>query len=126
MSLDLINASVSHCFKKSSLTIIWNNLDLSNYRCMKINLEFRKKLHILRNIFLCTFNKIFFPQRWNWLRDTTNAYEQEDSLLNNSVLNYSRCLDLFMNTSTHDLVFSMSDERYHVGFKIVNFPHLQG
>ena len=35
-----------------------------------------------------------------WLRDTTNASEQEDPLLNkglnNSFLNYNRCLYLFM------------------------------
>ena len=41
--LNFRNASVSHCFRNSSLTIIWNNLGLSNYRCMKTNLEFRKK-----------------------------------------------------------------------------------
>ena len=38
-----MNASVSHCFRNSSLTIIWNNLGLSNYKRMKRNLEFRKK-----------------------------------------------------------------------------------
>ena len=29
------NASVSRCCKNSSLTIIWNNLDLSYHKCMK-------------------------------------------------------------------------------------------
>ena len=33
--LNFRNASVSHCFRNSSLTIIWNNLDLSNYKHMK-------------------------------------------------------------------------------------------
>ena len=41
--LNLRNASVSHGFRNSSLTIIWNNLGLSNYKRMKRNLEFRKK-----------------------------------------------------------------------------------
>ena len=33
--LNFRNASISHCFRRSSLTIIWNNLGLSNYTCMK-------------------------------------------------------------------------------------------
>ena len=41
--LNFRNASVSHCFRNSSLTIIWNNLDLCNYKRMKRNLEFRGK-----------------------------------------------------------------------------------
>ena len=41
--LNFRNASVSHCFRNSSTTIIWNNLGLSNYNHMKKNLEFRKK-----------------------------------------------------------------------------------
>ena len=49
--LNLRNASVLHCFRNSSLTIIWNNSGLSNYKHMKRNLEFRKNPHILRNIF---------------------------------------------------------------------------
>ena len=36
------NASVSHCFRNSSLTIIWNNLGLSNYNCMKRKLGLKK------------------------------------------------------------------------------------
>ena len=39
------NASVSRCSKNSSLTIIWNNLGLSYHKCMKRNLEFRKKTY---------------------------------------------------------------------------------
>ena len=50
--LNFRNASVSHCFGNSLLTIIWNNLGPSNNRRMKRNLEFRIKKHILRNIFL--------------------------------------------------------------------------
>ena len=41
--LSFRNASVSHCFRNSSLTIIWSNLGQSNYKRMKRNLEFRKK-----------------------------------------------------------------------------------
>ena len=37
------NASVSHCFRNSSLTIIWNNLGLSNYNRMKRKLGLKKK-----------------------------------------------------------------------------------
>ena len=48
--LNFRNASVSHCFRNSSLIIIWNNLGLSNYKRMKRNLKFKK--HILGNIFL--------------------------------------------------------------------------
>ena len=33
----------SRCFKNWSLTIIWNNLGPSYHKCMKRNLEFRKK-----------------------------------------------------------------------------------
>ena len=40
------NASVSHCFRDSLLTIIWNNLSLFNYKRMKRNIEFRKKEHL--------------------------------------------------------------------------------
>ena len=36
------NASVSHCFRNSSLTIIWNDFGLSDYKRMKRNLQFRK------------------------------------------------------------------------------------
>ena len=39
--LNFRNASVSHYFRNLSLTIIWNNLGLSNYKRMKKNLEFR-------------------------------------------------------------------------------------
>ena len=44
--LNFRNASVLHCFRNLLLTIIWNNLGLSNYEHMKRNLEFRKK-HLL-------------------------------------------------------------------------------
>ena len=36
------NASVSHCFRNSSLTIIWDNLGLSNYSRMKRKLGLKK------------------------------------------------------------------------------------
>ena len=45
--LNFRNASVSHCFRNSSLAIIWNKLGLSNYKPMKRSLEFRKKKHLL-------------------------------------------------------------------------------
>ena len=41
--LNFRHASVSHCFRNLSLTIIWNNLGLSDYKRMKRNLKFRKK-----------------------------------------------------------------------------------
>ena len=86
---------MSHCFRNSSLTTIWNDLGLPNYNRMDRNLEFRKK-----NVFYETlFNKRSakcFPRTMEWLRGTTNASEQEDSLLNkglnNSFLNYNKCL----------------------------------
>ena len=40
--LNFKNASVSHCFTNSSPTIIWNNLGLSNYNCMKRKLRLKK------------------------------------------------------------------------------------
>ena len=50
--LNFKSASVSHCFRNSSLAIIWNNLGMSDNKSMKRNLEFKKKTHILKNIFL--------------------------------------------------------------------------
>ena len=44
--LNLRNASVSHCFRNSSL---WNNLDLSYYKRMKKNLEFGGKKNTCYN-----------------------------------------------------------------------------
>ena len=49
-------ASVSQ-FQKLVLTIIWNNLGLSNYKRMKRNVEFRKKARTLRNIFFIIFHQ---------------------------------------------------------------------
>ena len=40
--LNFRNASVLHCFRNSSLTIIWNDLGLSDYKRVKRILEFRK------------------------------------------------------------------------------------
>ena len=37
------NASVSHCFRNSSLTINWNNLGLSDYNRMKRKLGLKKQ-----------------------------------------------------------------------------------
>ena len=61
---------------------------------MKRNLEFRKKRHILfkKHIFINVQQNILL-RTMEWLKDTTNASEQEDSLLNkglsNSFLNYN-------------------------------------
>ena len=41
--LNFRNASVSHCVRISSLTIIWNNLGLSNYKHTKKKLGLKKK-----------------------------------------------------------------------------------
>ena len=45
--LNFRNVSVAHCFRNSSLTIIWNNLRLSNYKRMKRDLEFGKKIPVI-------------------------------------------------------------------------------
>ena len=37
------HAYVSHCVKNSSLTIVWNNLGLSNYKHMKRKLGLKNK-----------------------------------------------------------------------------------
>ena len=41
--LNVRNASVSHCVKNSSLTIIWNNLGLSNYKQYEKEAWIKKK-----------------------------------------------------------------------------------
>ena len=92
--LNFRNASVSHCFRNSSLTIIWNNLGLSYYKGMKRNLKFRKKTYFKKHLLL-TVQQNILPRTMEWLRDATNALEQEDSLLNkelnSSFSNYNRC-----------------------------------
>ena len=45
--LNFRNASVSHCFRNSSLTISWNDLGPSNYKHIKRNLEFREKTRVI-------------------------------------------------------------------------------
>ena len=67
------NASVSRCFKNSSLTIIWNNLSLSYHKCMKRNLEFRKK-HFKKHLSINVQQNIL-PRTMEWSRDATNASE---------------------------------------------------
>ena len=84
--LNFRNTSVSHCFRNLSLTIIWNNLGLSNYKRMKRNLEFRKKHKLKKHLFI-TIQQNIFPRMMEWLRDTTNALEQEDSPLNKRLNN---------------------------------------
>ena len=41
--LNFRNASVSHCFRNSSLIIIWNNLGLPNYKRIKKKLGLKKQ-----------------------------------------------------------------------------------
>ena len=68
--LNFRHASVSHCFRNLSLTIIWNNLGLSDYKRMKRNLESGKKkfkkhlINVQQNI---------LPRMMGWLRDAINA-----------------------------------------------------
>ena len=58
-----------------TLTIIWNNLGLSNYKRMKRNLEFAKtsysKKHLLTNV-----QQNILARTMEWLRDAANALEQ--------------------------------------------------
>ena len=42
-SIKLNFKNVSHCFRNSALTIIWNSLCLSNYNGMKRKLGLKKK-----------------------------------------------------------------------------------
>ena len=66
---------------------------------MKRNLEFGKNTHFKKYLFLNVQQNIL-PRTMEWLRDATNALEQEDSLLNkglnNSFLNYNGCF--FLNS----------------------------
>ena len=66
---------------------------------MKRNLEFRKK-HFKKCLFINVQQNILL-RMMEWLRDATNALEQEDSLLNkglnNSFMNYYRCF-FFLNS----------------------------
>ena len=65
---------------------------ITNVRKMILNLEKKTyfKKHLLINV-----QQNILPRLMKWLRDATNALEQEDSLLNkglnNSFLNYNRC-----------------------------------
>ena len=59
-----------------------------NYEFGKKNTYFKK--HLLRNV-----QQNIRPRTMEWLRNATNALEQDDSLLNwgqnNSFSNYDRC-----------------------------------
>ena len=72
------NASVPHCFRNSSLTIIWDNLGLSNYKRMKKDLEFREKETCFKKHLLINVQQNILPRTMKWLKDATNALEQED------------------------------------------------
>ena len=74
------NASVSRCFKNSSLTIIWNNLGLSYHKCMKKNPGFRKK-NIFQEI---NFNKrsAKYSTQNDGMVERCHKCIREDSLLN--------------------------------------------
>ena len=67
---------------------------LPDYKNTKGNLEFRQKLYFKKDLFINVQQNIL-PRTMEWLRDDTNALEQEDSLLNkglnNSFLNHNRC-----------------------------------
>ena len=81
--LNFRNASVSHCFRNSSLTIIWNNLGSSNYKRKKEILNLEKQTHIFQETFFyINVQQNILPRTMEWLRDATNALEQEASLLN--------------------------------------------
>ena len=54
------SASFSHCFRNLSLTIIWKNLSLSNYKRMKKNLKFRKNTYVKKQLFRNVQQNIFF------------------------------------------------------------------
>ena len=58
--LNFRNASVSHCFRKSLLTIIWNNLGLSDYKHMKkiLNLEKNHLLQFKKELFSPLFIRV--------------------------------------------------------------------
>ena len=60
---------------------------LSYYKGMKRNLEFRKKAYFKKHL-LINIQQNILPRTMEWLRDATNASEQDDSLLNKG-LNYS-------------------------------------
>ena len=87
--LNFRNASVSHCFRNSSLTVIRSNLGLSNYKCKnkEINLEFRK-----RHIFEETS---FYKHSAKYSSQNDGMVERflflSDKGQNNSFLNYNRC-----------------------------------
>ena len=78
--LNVRNASVAHCFRNSSQTIIWNNLCLSNYKRIKRNLEFRKRHTYFKKHPFINFQDNILPITMEWLRDATNAVEQEVTL----------------------------------------------
>ena len=73
--LNFRNASVSQCFRNSSLAIIWNNLGLSNYKRMKRNINFeKKKTHFKKHLFINVQQNIL-PRTIERLRDATNPLE---------------------------------------------------
>ena len=72
--LNFRNASVSHCFRNSSLTIIWNNLDRSNYKGMKKNLEFRKKITYFKQHLFINVQQNILPRTMEWLQDAKYHY----------------------------------------------------
>ena len=68
--LNFINASVSHCFRNSSLTIVWNNLGLSYYRCMKKKPGFKKTTENT----CCNFKKDLFSPLFKRESSYSNAF----------------------------------------------------
>ena len=50
---------------------------------MKRNIEFRKKTTYFKKHLFINVQQNILPRTMEWLRDTTNALEEEDSILNN-------------------------------------------
>ena len=67
---------------------------------MKGILNLKKKTYFRKHL-LINVQQNILPRTMEWLRDATNALEQEDSLLNkglnNSFLNHDRC-SFFLNS----------------------------
>ena len=74
---------------------------------MKSKLEFRKKTYF-KNYLSINVQQNILPGTKEWLRDATNALEQEDSLLNkglnDSFLNYRRFFFSKFKISFHTFV----------------------
>ena len=90
--LNYRNASLSHCFRNSSLTIIWNKFSLSKHKRKKGILNLEKKTYLKKHFINVQQNILL--RKMERLKNAKNALENEDSLLNkelnNSFLNHKR------------------------------------